>query len=70
MKKEVVRQAVVFADEIDFKKTIEEHQMMKESLERIAKKDRNPDRCVENYELQSCISIAEEVLEEMEAIKG
>ena len=43
-----------------------ENAIMKNALNRIVNKEREPDRSVENYELQSCITIAEEAIEEIE----
>ena len=39
---------------------------MKEALKRIAEKEYFPDKCVELYNLQSCINIAQEAIEEIE----
>lgn len=43
-----------------------ENAIMKKALTRIAGKEREPAKCIENYELQSCIGIAEEAIEEIE----
>ncbi len=63
---QTVKQAVIFPSDRDLARVRKENAVLKEALKRIAKKERNPDRCVENYELQSCIGIAEEAIEEVE----
>lgn len=64
--KQKVKQAVVFPADRELSKLRKESAAMKTALKRIAGKERHPDKSVENYELQSCINIAEEAIEEIE----
>lgn len=60
-----VKEAVIFPADRDLVKLRKENATMLNALKRIAGKERQPDKCVENYELQSCINIAEEAIEEI-----
>lgn len=64
--KQKVKQAVVFPVDIELDKLRKENAIMRKALSQITSKEYFPDKCLELYTLQSCISIAEEAIDEIE----
>lgn len=60
-----VKQAVIFPSD-ELSRIRKENKIMRDALEKIAAKELFPDKCVQLYEYQSCKSIAEEAIEEIE----
>jgi hypothetical protein len=64
--KNKVMQAVVFPADMELARLRKEHAIMLKALKAIKGKDYFPDKSVTLYELQSCINLADEAIEEME----
>lgn len=61
-----VKQAVIFPADRELMKNRKENAVMKAALKHIAEKDFWPDSSVQLVNLQSCVAIAEEALEDID----
>lgn len=66
MLKNKVMQAVVFPADIELARLRKEHAIMLKALMAITNKEYFPNKSLTLYDLQSCINLADEAIEEME----
>lgn len=64
--KNKVMQAVIFPADMELARLRKENAIMQKALRTIKDKEYFPEKCVTLYELQSCINLAEEAIDEIE----